>query len=327
MSTKLKKPVNVAVVAFDGMSMFHLSVPIAIFQDAAQFESQLFNLKVCADFRDSTEKHKIKTANRLSFDIEHDISVIDSADIVIVPSWVPKSKPSDRFIAVINQAYRNNKFIVGLCLGAYALAYTGVLDGKKATTHWKYGEDFSSRFPFISCKTNPLYLVEDNVITSAGSAAAIDCCLFIVKHFYGIKIANKIARIMVSSPERAGGQHQYIENPTIEKPNDKRIAKLLESILRDIAKPVTLEQAANNCLMSVRSFSRHFKASNGISFTAWLVNTRLNYSLELLESTSLSITEVSTKSGFSSEQIFRKHFKSRFDSSPKVWRGMFNKGN
>jgi transcriptional regulator GlxA family with amidase domain len=213
--------------------------------------------------------------------------------------------------------------VAGLCLGAYALAYSGLLDGRRATTHWKFGEDFSVRFPSISCDINPLFIKDENILTSAGSAASIDCCLHIVKQFYGAKIANKIARMMVSSPERSGGQRQYIEHPTLERPKDERIAKLLDHVVANINANYTLAYAADYCVMSIRSFSRNFKSSNGISFTAWLVNTRLNHSLELLESTDLPITHIAEQSGFHSEQVFRKHFKHHFDTSPLAWRNMF----
>ncbi|AIY66746.1 GlxA family transcriptional regulator [Pseudoalteromonas piratica] len=310
---------EVVIVAFEGISLFHLSVPIAIFADAVLEEKRLFNVRVCSE-----TNGKINSANGLGINIENDPSIIHQADIIIIPSWQPEKVPSPNLIKLLVDAHNNKKLIVGLCLGAYALAYSGLLKGKKATTHWKYGDDFKTKFPQTSCDINPLYLAENNIITSAGSAAAIDCCLYIVRHYYGVKTANKIARVMVSSPERSGGQKQYIENPTIEKPRDERIATLISFVLQNITYNHTLESAAAFCMMSTRSFSRNFKSSNGISFTSWLINLRLNKSLELLESTHFSVTEISERTGFSSEQIFRKHFNKRFDTSPTSWRKLFN---
>ena len=182
-------------------------------------------------------------------------------------------------------------------------------------------------FPLITCDINSLYITQGNVITSAGSAAAIDCCLHIVKQYYGVKVANKIARVMVSSPERSGGQNQFIENPIIERPSDERIAKLIDLVLENMADNYTLEKVAKHCMMSTRNFSRHFKSANGISFNAWLINARLNYSLELLESTNLSISVISHKAGFSSEQVYRKHFIKKYDTSPKAWQKIFKSMN
>lgn len=310
---------EVVIVAFEGISLFHLSVPIAIFGDAILEDKSLFNIRVCSE-----TTNKISSANGLGLEIENNPSIMQQADIIIIPSWQPEKLPSSNLIELLIDAHKNEKLIVGLCLGAYALAYSGLLEGKKATTHWKYGDDFKSKFPLTVCDINSLYLAENNIITSAGSAAAIDCCLYIVRHYYGVKTANKIARVMVSSPERSGGQKQYIENPTLEKPKDERIAKLIEFVLQNIANNHTLESAASYCMMSIRSFSRNFKSANGISFTSWLINLRLNKSLELLESTNLSVTEISGQTGFSSEQIFRKHFNKRFDTTPKAWRKQFN---
>ncbi|WP_191600831.1 GlxA family transcriptional regulator [Marinomonas algicola] len=314
--------VEVAIVAFEGISMFHLSVPIAIFRDALLNEQKLFNVRVCSEMGG-----QVNSADGLGIDIQNDISMINQADIVIVPSWIPDKIPSTSLKRQLVAAHQSNKLIVGLCIGAYAIAHCGVLNGMRATTHWKYGADFAKKFPLITCDINPLFIVERNVITSAGSAAAIDCCLHIVKHYYGVKVANKIARVMVSSPERNGGQNQYIETPTIEKPSDERIAKLVDLILENITDTYTLESVAEYCMMSVRSFSRNFKSSNAISFNAWLINVRLNYSLELLESTSLTVSEISERAGFHSEQIYRKHFIKKYDIPPKAWQKTFKSPN
>ncbi len=310
--------IEVAVVAFEGISLFHLSVPLAIFRDAVLSEQKLFNVRVCSQM--SGHAH---SADGLSIAIHHDISIIKQADLIIVPSWLPNQVPSSLLQDLLIEAKEDKKLIVGLCLGAYSLAYSGLLDGLRATTHWKYGDDFSKRFPLLTCDINPLYIVEGNIITSAGSAAAIDCCLHIVKHYYSVKVANQIARVMVSSPERSGGQNQYIENPIIKRPSDTRIAALIDLVLENISDNYTLSGAAEYCMMSVRSFSRNFKSANGISFNTWLINTRLNHSLELLESTSLAITEVSAKAGFSSEQIYRKHFLQKYGVAPRTWQKMF----
>ena len=310
--------IEVAVVAFEGISLFHLSVPVAIFRDAVSDDQKLFNVRVCSE-----TNNYIHSANGLSIGIQNDISVIKQADVVVIPSWIPDKVPSNDLQELLNEAHCENKLVVGLCVGAYALAYSNLLNGLRATTHWKYGDDFTSRFPLVTCDINPLYIVESNIITSAGSAAAIDCCLHIVKTYYGVKVANKIARIMVSSPERDGGQTQYIESPTINGAGDERITKLTDLVLENITGHFTLTAAAEYCMMSVRSFSRNFKSAYGTSFNAWLINARLNFSLELLESTNLTITEVSEKSGFSSEQVFRKHFSQKYGIGPKAWQKMF----
>ena len=314
--------INVVIVVYNKISMFHLSVPTAIFNDAALNNEKLFDVKICAE-----QKGQLSFANGLSFIVEEDFSIIQHADMVIFPSWEPEIRPSTRLINLITNLSRNNKMVVGLCLGAYALGYAGLLNGKRATTHWKMSDDFPLKFPQIHFESNPLYIVQDNIITSAGSAAAIDCCLYIVKYFYGIKKSNHIARMMVSSPERDGGQNQYIEHPAIERASDERLVKLIEYIQTNLTDDYSIEWVASYCAMSIRSFSRYFKANQGISFKRWLNNLRLNRSQELLESTALSITHISEQAGFSSEQIFRKHFKQRFDTTPNAWRNLFRSKN
>jgi transcriptional regulator GlxA family with amidase domain len=310
---------KIAIIAFEGISLFHLSVPTAIFNDAILEQPELFNVNICAE-----KRGKLKTVNGLIIEIEEDLSIIEQADMIIFPSWIPNTPPSNFLCEKIINAYENNIKIVGLCLGAYALAYMGLLNKMKATTHWKYGDNFTKKFPLVNCDTNSLFVEEHNIITSAGSAAAIDCCLYIVKQLYGAKKANQIARIMVSSPERSGGQNQYIEQPVLKRASDERIAVLIDHILENITNNYSLKDAASSCSMSVRSFSRCFKSNHGISFVPWLTNARLNYSLELLETTKLSITQVSALCGFSSEQLYRKHFKKHYSTNPKAWRSLFN---
>lgn len=310
--------INVVIVVYNEISMFHLSVPTAIFNDAVLNNDKLFDVKVCAE-----HKGQLSFANGLSFIVEEDFSIIQHADIVIFPSWKHEVPLNTRLIKLITNLSKNNKMIVGLCLGAYALGYSGLLDKKRATTHWKMSEDFPLKFPLVHFESNPLFIVQDNIITSAGTAAAIDCCLYIVKHFYGIKKANRIARMMVSSPERSGGQNQYIEQPSIERASDERLTQLIDYVQTNLTEDYSIEWAASYCAMSIRSFSRYFKANQGISFKLWLNNLRLNRSQELLESTPLSITRISEQAGFSSEQIFRKHFKQRFDTTPNAWRNLF----
>jgi len=313
---------EIAIVAYSGISLFHLAVPIAIFNDALAQNTPLFNVKVCAE-----QLGTINSANGLTIDIKETTAAIKQADIIIFPSWLPDIKPSKELIELLLQANQAGKLIVGLCLGAYALAYAGLLDNKRATSHWKYNSDFVNRFPKVSFDSNPLFIESNNIITSAGSAAAIDCCLYMVKRFYGVKIANQVSRIMVSAPERSGGQNQYIEQPILERASDERLAKLIDHILADLSQSYSLTEVASFCSMSVRSFSRHFKQSNGVSFITWLANMRLNHSLALLESSNLAITQISEVAGFSSEQNFRKHFKQKFDTSPNAWRALFKSNN
>jgi len=157
-------------------------------------------------------------------------------------------------------------------------------------------------------------------------AAAIDCCLNLLKEWEGAKAANHISRMMVSAPQRSGGQKQFLSRPVISTSSDDRLNAFVDKVLSDLSVPYTLEDAAKHCLMSKRTFTRHFHRHFSIGFVHWLKQARLNYSQELLEATPLSITHIAEKSGFNTEQNFRKQFKLTFSVSPMAWRKVFQEG-
>jgi len=309
---------KIAIFAFKGISMFHLSVPIAIFQDAFAGSDTDFDVQVC-----SYSATEIKTSNGTALDVKHGIELLVKADVLIFPSWDTKERPSKALIDIVNAAYSQEKIIVGLCLGAYVLAHAGLLDHKEATTHWASGEDFSTRFPQVKYCADPLYIQQDNILTSAGSAAALDCCLFLLKNLSNSDVANHIARIMVSAPQRSGGQKQYISQPILTTASDMRINKLIETVLSAPAETVTLADAATYCAMSARSFSRHFKRHLSMSFSQWLLSVRLKKAQDMLLQSKLTIAQIALDSGFSSEQNLRKHFHKSFSTSPSKWRELF----
>jgi len=310
---------KIAIYAFDGISMFHLSVPISIFQDAFAGSDTHFEVIVCAQYSGA-----LKTSNGTLFNIEHGIEQLASADVLLFPSWDTKVQPPAQLIDLVIKADSEKKQLVGLCLGAYVLAHAGLLDNKEATTHWAFGEDFATRFPRVKYCADPLYIQQDNLLTSAGTAAALDCCLFLLKTLSSSQVANHIARMMVSAPQRSGGQKQYISQPILTTASDMRINNLVEKVLNNPAEQISLPAAAVFCAMSSRSFSRHFKRHFSISFSLWLQSVRLKKSQDMLLS-EFSIVQIAQDCGFSSEQNFRKQFHKSFSTSPSKWRALFAK--
>ena len=146
--------------------------------------------------------------------------------------------------------HKRDAWVVGLCYGAYVLAYTGLLDGKKASTHWQAESDFKRRFPCVALNTNSLYVEEERLVTSAGVGAGVDCCLFLVRQFYGLKIANRIARVMVMPPYREGGQAQFIEQPDSVSPQDARIGEVLAYVQNHLSEAHSLDSLAQHASMS-----------------------------------------------------------------------------
>lgn len=309
---------SVAVIATPGFSPFHFSVPCIIFGTILPDHS-LFELKICAE-----QPGEVTSDIGLSCNIGEGLDALKTADIVIVPFWNhPEEKPSQALIDALIQAWRRGAEIIGLCLGTYVLAYAGLLDNRRAATHWECEHDFRARFPAVRLDTNSLYVDDDRLITSAGTAAGIDCCLYILRKHYGSTLANRVARRMVIPPYREGGQAQFIERPVPETTRDSKINELLDYLRRNLSKPQDLDSLARYVNMSRRTFTRHFLKATGMSPGDWLNAERLQHSQELLETTDHSVETVATLSGFQSPVSFRQSFRARFDVSPTEWRRSF----
>ena len=215
--------------------------------------------------------------------------------------------------------------MVGLCYGAYVLAYAGLLDGKRASTHWMAEQDFKLRFPQVQLDMNALYVDDDGLITSAGTGAGLDCCLYIVRKFYGQKTANKVARMMVVPPHREGGQAQFIEQPLAPSTQDARINLLLDHLRQHLNQVHSVDALAQRAAMSRRTFTRHFSKATGMSLGDWLINERLQRTRELLESTTLPVEAISDLVGFQNPTSLRQHFKRKNQVSPSEWRRTFGR--
>ncbi|WP_119967903.1 GlxA family transcriptional regulator [Shewanella japonica] len=317
---KSSELIKITLIAFEGISAFHLSVPCMVFQDIFAGQSPRFDLKICSEYSSQFE-----TSSGFGVVIDRDLSAIKEADIVIIPSW-PNDlpEPSEQLLEAIIKHHGKGKLLVGLCLGAYVLACAGIIDGKRATSHWAFSEQFQQQFPKVNFDPNPLFIEHETIITSAGIAASLDCCLHIVRRLCGSELANDLARKMVTAPFRAGGQQQYIPAPIKVKPlTETSISLVIEQVEQNLNLPHSLDEVAERCAMSKRTFTRQFKSTYGCTFGEWLQNQRLVLSQRLLETTKLSIPQVAEQAGFGSDSVLRKHFKSAFHVSPIQWRTTF----
>lgn len=203
----------------------------------------------------------------------------------------------------------------------------GLLDGKKATTHWQFNKPFQDEFPNVTVDCGHLFIEQDRIITSAGTAASLDCCLHLVRKLCGNEIATQIARTMVIAPFRSGGQQQYIPLPIPNQANlESNFRHVLDDVLQNLSEKHDLDTIATRCAMSRRTFTRQFKSAYGCTFGEWLLNHRLVFTQHLLESTDYSIATIAELSGIGAESHFRKYFKKCFNVSPSEWRRTF-KGN
>ena len=310
---------TIAILAFEGISPFHLSVPAIVFGDR-DFLGTCYELMVCAE-----TPGKVCTSAGFSMLIEHGLEALDRADIIIVPSWHEDVAitPSDQLIAALNLACQQGRQLVGLCLGAYVLAASGLLSGKTATTHWAFAQDFAQRFPDVRLEPDVLYVREGNCTTSAGTVAGLDCCLSLVREWHGAEIANQIARTLVIPPHRQGGQAQFVSQPIPQSASSSRLDELMDHVRANLHQPIRIDEVAERAHMSRRTFTRQFRLRTGRSFGDWLLSERLFYAQRLLETTSLAMDRVAGQSGFASPVTFRYHFVRQFGLTPAAWRKSF----
>ncbi|MDQ0071459.1 transcriptional regulator GlxA family with amidase domain [Variovorax boronicumulans] len=313
---------TIAVVAFDGISPFHLSVPCMVFgEDRTETGAPRFRMRVCAP-----EPGPLQTNAGFDLVVPHGLEAIRRAQIVVVPSWRDDGRPAPpALIRALQAAHRRGATVVGLCLGAFVLAEAGLLDGRPATTHWNLAAAFAKQYPKVSLQPEVLYVDDGDVLTSAGTAAGIDCCLHLLRVRYGAETANRAARRMVVAPHRQGGQAQYIQQPVPATAERDRLAPLLEWLGKHLDVPHELDELARRALMSRRTFTRRFRESTGTTVGQWIQNQRLALAQRLLETTNHPVERVATGAGFGSAVSLRKHFTSAFKVSPTVYRRQFSR--
>ncbi|MBC8720056.1 helix-turn-helix domain-containing protein [Paraburkholderia sp. 31.1] len=310
----------VAVVAFDRISPFHLSVPCVVFgEDRRAGGVPDFDFRVCA-----AETGALATTAGFSIAVTHGLEALADAQTIIVPSWRdPAETPPAALLDALRAAHARGALLVGLCLGAFVLAAAGILDGRPASTHWAWADDFARRYPRVRLDADVLYVDDGNVLTSAGTAAGLDCCLHVLRKICGARMANHVARRLVVSPHRQGGQAQYVQQPMPPKPRGDRLSGLLDWVSGNLATPHTLDTLAARALMSRRTFTRRFRLATGTTVGTWLLAQRLARAQQLLESTDGSVEAIAASAGFGSAASLRQHFADAFRTSPSAWRREF----
>jgi len=312
------QPHRVAVIAFDQISPFHLSVPCLVFGESLPGELN-YQLLVCA-----IEPGRLRTTAGFELTVEHGLEALCDAQTVIVPSWHdPSERPPQALLDALVAAHERGAQLVGLCLGAFVLAETGLLNGRQATTHWAWAQQFAERFPAVRLDADVLYVDDGKLLTSAGTAAGIDCCLHLLRQHYGAKAANRVARHLVVPPHRQGDQAQFIEQPLPATASDGRLSDLLYWVRANLDQAHSLDSLADKVLMSRRSFTRHFRQLTGTTVGDWLLAERLALSQRLLESTEQPIDRIAALAGFGSSVSLRFHFGRRLGLSPSRYRQSF----
>lgn len=313
-------PLAVAVVAFDRISPFHLSVPCIVFdEERAGPLAARYRLRVCA-----AAPGKLRTTAGFSLEVERGLRALATADVVIVPSWRDvDERPPEPLLAALRKAHARGATLIGLCLGAFVLAEAGLLDGRAATTHWYCAGELARRYPAVTVRADVLYIDEGSILTSAGSAAGIDCCLHLIRRQHGAELANQVARRLVVPPHRQGGQAQFIEQPLPKAEGEARLTSLLDWARGNLRRALDVDVLARRAAMSRRTFTRHFRKHTGTSVTQWVLAQRLAYAQRVLETSDQPIDRVAEAAGFGSAVSLRQHFAAAFATTPTAWRRQF----
>ena len=313
---------DVAVVALQGSVAFDLGIPSQAFHDALDESGQpLYRVRIC-----STDGLPVSTNAGYAAAVEHDITLLETADTIIVaPGSEARETRSDtvdpRLAAALLAASNRGARMVAMCTGAFVLASLGLLDGRRATTYWRRTELFRAAFPKVRLEPDVLY-VDDVVLTSAGVAAGVDLCLHMIRSDHGIAVANDVARSLVSPPTRLGGQAQYIERQRVFSQGDA-LSQVLAWASNHLGESLTVEGLAARAAMSERTLTRRFREHTGSSPVAWITTERLARARELLETTDLYIDEIARLSGLGSATHLRAQFQKRFDQTPTEYRRVF----
>jgi transcriptional regulator GlxA family with amidase domain len=310
---------RVAVLLFDGCPLFETSVPLSVFGvDRSDTGAPVFDIRAVAG-----EPGPVVTTAGVVLTAPHGLAAVDRAGIVIVPTWRdPAEQPPAAVLAALRRAHREGALILGLCLGAFVLAAAGLLDGRRAATHWRYAERLAAAHPAVEVDPAVLYVDDGQVITSAGTAAGLDACLHVVRREYGAAAAAAIARRMVVSPHRSGGQAQFRENP-LPTQAGAELSDVLAWALDNLDAGLDVQSLSNRAHLSRRTFDRRFREVVGTSPLDWLLHQRVLEAQRLLEGSDLTVDTVASRVGFSNAVAMRPHFRRIVGVSPQSYRQSF----
>ncbi|MFG2088839.1 MULTISPECIES: helix-turn-helix domain-containing protein [unclassified Spirillospora] len=307
---------TVAVALADGMLNFELSVAFEVFGTAPDgVTGPWYHLVGCGP--------GVVQAGRFRLEPDHGLDRLASADTVIVPAWadVDVDPPGD-LVDAVRGAHRAGARVAALCTGAFVLAAAGLLDGRRATTHWVHTEALAARHPRVEVDPDVLYVDDGSVLTSAGKAAAMDLCLHLVRLDHGSAVANAVARRLVVPPHRAGGQAQFVTSP-VPAQDDHPLAELFPWAIERLDHPLTVEDLARQAAMSSRNLGRHFRSVTGTTPLQWLLTQRIRRAQELLETTGDSVEAIAAATGMGTGTTLRRHFNRTVGVPPDTYRRTF----
>lgn len=311
---------TIAAYAPPGVGMLGAGIVSEVF-DARGQGLPRFDFALCTD-----RPGQVRTDTGLPLVVEHGLDRLAAADLVIALPWAGfRTPPGPAVLAALTAAHERGALVAGHCVGAFALAAAGLLDGRRATTHWRFAALLAERHPEIAVEADALYIDEGRIATGAGAAAGFDLCLHLLRREHGAATANAIARDLVLPSHRDGGQAQYLATPVPEDCQDERLADVLAWARTHLDRPLPVAELARRSLMSRRSFARRFTAATGTTPHAWLLGLRLSSAEELLETTDLPVEEIARRVGFGSAAVLRAQFVRRRGVPPRSYRRSFSR--
>ncbi|MFB7369721.1 GlxA family transcriptional regulator [Streptomyces sp. NPDC056222] len=280
-----------------------------------------FDFALCAD-----RPGQVPTDLGVPLAVEHGLDRLATADLVLVLPWADfRTPPAAPVLDALRAAHARGALVGSHCVGAFALAAAGLLDGLRATTHWRFADLLANRHPSVTVERDALYVDEGRIITGAGAAAGFDLCLHLLRREYGAAAANAVARDLVLPPHRDGGQAQYVTAPVPEDCEDERLSGVLAWARAHLHEPLPVAELARRALMSRRSFARRFAAATGTTPHAWVLGLRLGRAEELLETTDLPVEEIARLVGYGSAAVLREQFVRRRGVPPRTYRRTFTR--
>lgn len=313
-------PPQVVVLAYDGLCTFEFGVAVEVFGlPRPEMGDDWYRFAVAA-----VDEGELRATGGIRILADGDLRLLEHADLIVVPGWrgMDSSVP-EAMCDALRQASARGCQVMSICSGVFVLAASGLLDGRRATTHWRYIETLKTRFPAIEVVEDVLYQDEGDILTSAGSAAGIDLCLHVVRRDYGMEAANRVARRLVIPPHRDGSQTQQLSRPVAQLRESQRFGQLFDFLHQHLAQPHSVDSLSRRVGMSQRTFLRRFQDATGTTPTRWLLNERLLRAKDYLENSRLSIDSIAEQTGFGQAATLRHHFRQHFALSPAQYRKQF----
>lgn len=310
---------RVAVLCFDGVVAFDLTAPAQVFASAARADgTPLYELSVC-----SSDGEEVRTTTGFALRPEAGAETLARAETVVVPGYFAiHAPPPAAVLEALQAAAERGARLISVCTGAFALAHAGLLDGRRAATHWRWADDLAARFPRVAVDAGALYVDEGEVMTSAGLSAGIDLCLHVVREDFGAAAGERVARYMVAAPHRDGGQAQFVARPAAADSGSLEPTRRWAA--ERLAEPLDVAAMAAHAGVSPRTFARRFREEIGATPHQWLLGRRVLEARRLLEESDQPVEEVAWRAGFGSAASLREHFRRATATTPTAYRRTFS---